>query len=34
MNVMTRTFGLLLLAISIGGAVDAVKELFPTLTHP
>jgi multiple antibiotic resistance protein len=31
MNVLTRVFGLLLLAISIGSAANALKELFPML---
>jgi multiple antibiotic resistance protein len=31
MNVLTRVFGLLLLAISIGSAASALKELFPML---
>jgi multiple antibiotic resistance protein len=31
MNVLTRVFGLLLLAISIGSAASALKELFPLL---
>ncbi len=32
MNVLTRVFGLLLLAISIGSAANALKELFPMLS--
>ena len=34
MNIMTRLFGLLLLAISIEGAARALENLFPALARP